>query len=113
MYSESIKAEEVAAKIPEALEKLILLKLTNFNFWYVMEKIQMLQIKEQMDDQRLFGFVPFARRGDNEDIACFRADNNEEVVVFQSCDYTGYRPYKFYHTIWDWFRDAIELMITY
>jgi len=99
---------------PDALERLVALKLINFDLWYLMSAEQSRVILNQLKmNCNCKGLVPFARRGDNEDIACFEIENNEKVIVLKNCEYLGYRPRQVFDSVWDWFRDAIEIMIAF
>ena len=99
---------------PEALERLVALKLINFDLWYLMSKEQSIVILKQLKmNCNRKDLIPFARRGDNEDIACYEIQNNEKVVVLKNCEYLGYRPRQVFDSVWDWFRDAIEVMIAF
>jgi len=105
---------ELVYNYPDALERLVALRLINFDLWYLMNREQSMVIWKQMSlncDRK--GLIPFARRGDNEDIACFEVANNEKVLVLKNCEYLGYRPRQAFDSVWDWFRDAIELMIAF
>jgi len=105
---------EFVYNYPDALERLVALKLINFDLWYIMSREQSMVILKQLEmDCNRKGLIPFARRGDNEDIACFEIANNEKVVVLKYCEYLGYRPRQVFDSVWDWFRDAIELMIAF
>ena len=105
---------EVAFNYPDALERLVALKLLNFDLWYLVSREQSVEIFKQMKmNCNRMGLIPFARRGDNEDIACFETGNDEKVVVFKNCEYLGYRPREVFDSVWDWFRDAIEIMIAF
>ena len=105
---------EVAFNYPDALERLVALKLLNFDLWYLVSREQSVVIFKQMKmNCNRMGLIPFARRGDNEDIACLETGNDEKVVVFKNCEYLGYRPREVFDSVWDWFRDAIEIMIAF
>lgn len=105
---------EVGFNYPDALERLIDLKLINFDLWYLISREQSIVLFNQLNLQcSKKELIPFARRGDTEEIACFGIGNNEKVVVFKNCENLGYRPRKVFDSVWDWFRDAIEIMIAY
>ena len=116
MNGEVLKTEdfEFAFNYPEALERLVALKLINFDLWYLMSREQSVVILKQLKmNCNSKGLIPFARRGDNEDIACFEIQNNEKVVVLKNCEYLGYQQRQVFDSVWDWFRDAIEIMIAF
>ncbi len=56
--------------------------------------------------------IPFARRIDNDDIACWE-DNTYSVVVIHDFSSPGYEDSAKYSMFWDWFRAAIEDMIEF
>lgn len=114
MRQEVIKTQSFECAYPEAIERLIALGLVNFDLWYLMGTKQTVQIGEQLREQyRNEKWIPFARRGDNEDIACFEVDSGQKVVVLRSYELLGYRQCAVYDSVWDWFRDAIEVMIAF
>lgn len=116
MNREKQKAEDFESmfQYPDELERLIALKLINFDLWYLMTKDQSVIFFEQLKKQcSCTDLIPFARRGDNDDIACFEIRNKERVVVLKNCEYLGYRPRQIFVSVWDWFRDAIETMIAF
>ena len=57
---------------PKEFLKIVELNLVDFDFWYLMSKEQVEKrikgLKERYPDREL---VPFARRDDSDDIACF------------------------------------------
>lgn len=114
MRHELLDTEDLDFEYPEAIERLVALQLVNYDFWYVMKKDQAMKLFDQLSEQcRHKKLVPFARRGDNEDVACFEIGKGERVVILRQSEFLGYRPYKIFDTVWDWFRDAIEIMIKF
>jgi len=85
---------------PKEFLKIVHLGLTDFDFWYLMDYEQaawrIKGLQERYPDRKL---VPFARRGDNDDIVCFDIDRG------------GREQRKDYESFWDWFREAIDEMI--
>jgi len=57
--------------------------------------------------------IPFARRGDNDDVACFELNKGEEVQIIHDFASSGYEQRNTYKSFWDWFRYAIEEMINF
>lgn len=55
--------------------------------------------------------VPFARRQDNDDIACWEKGKGEKIYTVHNFASSGWENGKVYDTFWDWFRDAIEDLI--
>lgn len=111
---EAVKLEHFDFEYPEAIERLVALQLVNYDYWYVMKKEQAEIVYEDVRSQcRHKKLIPFARRGDNEDIACFEVGKGENVVILKHSEFLGYRPYMKFESVWDWFREAIETMIKY
>ena len=65
---------------------------------------------QRYPDRRL---IPFARRGDNDDIACFEVNKGEQVMIIHDFASIGYEQRECFDTFWEWFRYAIELMIEF
>lgn len=99
---------------PDSFLKAVRLKLIDFEPWYIMNSsdVQM-RIKgmQARYPQRIL--IPFARRGDNDDVACFELNKGEEVQIIHDFASVGYEQRKTYKTFWDWFRNAIEEMIQF
>ena len=59
--------------------------------------------------------IPFARRGDNDDIACFIICDGEQeagqVIIIHDFASPGYEVVARIKTFWGWFRYAIDEMI--
>lgn len=99
---------------PQELERLVALRLINFDLWYLISRERAMEILKQLKMEcDIKDFVPFARRGDNEDVACFGIGNDRRVIVYKQSDNLGYRPRQVFDSVWDWFRDAIEIMIAF
>ena len=83
---------------PKEFLKIVELNLVDFDFWYLMSK-------EQVE------LVPFARRDDSDDIACFDIKKNSKVQIIHDFASAGYEQRKEYNTFWEWFKEAIQEMI--
>lgn len=101
-------------KYPKAVIKLIELGMVNYEVWYFFDKYSLREryagLKERYPNREL---VPFARRGDNDDIACFEVNKGETVQIIHDYASQGYEQRHVYENFWDWFRDAIEEMIEF
>ena len=97
---------------PKEFLKIVHLGLVNFDFWYLMDYEQtewrIKGLKERYPDRKL---VPFARRGDNDDIVCFDIDRGGRVQKIHDFASAGWEQRKDYESFWDWFREAIDEMI--
>jgi len=56
-------------------------------------------------------YVPFARRQDNDDLACIDPGEPAHVVVIHDFSAEGAERVATYETFWDWFRSAVDDMI--
>ncbi len=51
---------------------------------------------------------PFARRQDNDDVACWSKGNGEKVFVIHDFAAAGWEDEALFDDVWSWFRSAIE-----
>ncbi|WNS46869.1 hypothetical protein [Paenibacillus sp. MMS20-IR301] len=97
---------------PESLLKVVRLNLIDLDPWVIMNNEQVISrikgLQERYPDRTL---IPFARRWDNDDIACFEPLNGERVQLIHDYASPGYEQRKEYAGFWDWFRDAVNEMI--
>ena len=97
---------------PKEFLKVAHLEFLDFDFWYLMDYDQtewrIKGLQERYPERKL---VPFARRGDNDDIVCF--DIEKDVKVQKNHDFAsaGWEQRREYNSFWDWFREAIDEMI--
>lgn len=99
---------------PESFLKAIRLNLIDLEPWYFMNIDDVSQRIKGMQDRypdRIL--IPFARRGDNDDVACFELNKGEEVQIIHDFASGGYEQRNTYNSFWDWFRYAIEEMINF
>ena len=87
-------------------------KLNDLTPWIVMYdgelKERNLGLKSRYRNRVL---VPFARRLDNDDVACFEVNNTNNVLVVHDYAKEGWEERKRYTSFWDWFRQAVDDMI--
>ncbi|MDR2889361.1 MAG: hypothetical protein LBV33_05920 [Lachnospiraceae bacterium] len=99
---------------PQPLHKLIELNLTNFEVWYLMDyesaKVRMSGLDKRYPQRVL---IPFARRGDCDDIACFEAGQGQSVFVIHDFASEGYEQREIFENIWDWLNFVIMIMIDF
>ncbi|MEZ6048617.1 MAG: hypothetical protein R3C11_24180 [Planctomycetaceae bacterium] len=68
-------------------------------------------LKKRYPDRIL---VPFARRYDCDDIACWEGTDNQKVVVIHDFTAPGWEARgEEYTSFWDWFRNCMEVMIEF
>ena len=57
--------------------------------------------------------VPFARRVDNDDVACFETNNTTDALIVHDYAKEGWEERQRFNSFWDWFRQAVDDMIAY
>jgi hypothetical protein len=93
--------------------RLVELGIVNLEPWYMLDGDRLRKryqgLQERYSPRQL---VPFAARGDNDDLACW--DGAEERVHLVH-DYAsrGWEERKTYGDVYGWLRDAIEDLILY
>lgn len=97
---------------PEYL-RVVALRMTNLEPWFFLQgedlEWRMKSLKERYPDVEL---VPFARRGDNDDVACWeQGGGNLKVYVIHDFSSWGWKNRREYQDFWEWYRQAIEDMI--
>ncbi|MBD1373662.1 hypothetical protein IC620_15045 [Hazenella sp. IB182357] len=99
---------------PEPFLNVIKLDLINLEPWIIMNSDQvvfrMQGLKKRYPTRVL---VPFAKRLDNDDLACFELEKGERVQVIHDFASIGFEQRKEFNGFWDWFRDAIDEMIEF
>lgn len=99
---------------PKAFLKAIELNLVDFDIWYIMGKeqaaLRLDGLRKRYPKRML---IPFARREDNDDIACFEVGEGGKVFVIHDYANVGWEHRKEYADYWSWFEDVIKDMIAY
>lgn len=97
---------------PAEFVKIVELNLIDFEMWYLMSNEQVdIRIKGLKSRYPNRNLIPFARRDDNDDIACFEVGKGKSVQIIHDFASEGFEQRKEYGCFWDWFRDAIDEMI--
>ena len=99
-------------RYPKEFLKIVELNLVDLDSWYIMTKEQVetriIGLKKRYPERKL---IPFARRDDCDDIACFEVGKEHKVQIIHDFASAGYEQRKEYACFWDWFKEAIEEMI--
>jgi len=99
---------------PTAFKKIISLGLVRFDIWGIIRSDEIQSrfdgLKERYPSRQL---IPFARRYDNDDIACFEIGYEGKVVIIHDFASQGWEQREIYDTFWDWFRSVINDMIEF
>ena len=94
------------------------LNLTNFYFWYFMDLLGQDYIKWRIEHLQKWypnrKLIPFAKRDDCDDIACFEIGKGDEVQIVDDFAYRGYEleTNRKYESFWAWMKAATEELIT-
>lgn len=56
--------------------------------------------------------VPFARRYNNDDIACFEVGEGEKVFIIHDFSSPGWERRREYDNIWLWLKDAVDELVS-
>lgn len=99
---------------PDSFVKILELNLLDYDFWYMMSNEQVetriTGLKKRYPKRKL---IPFARRDDSDDIACFEEGQGARVFIVHDFASEGYEQRKIFENFWEWFKDAIQEMIDY
>jgi hypothetical protein len=101
-------------KYPDEFIKIVDLGIVNLKPWYIMEGDTLVQ-KTIGINQRFpkLELVPFAKRDDNDDVACWSKNNPSQVVVVHDFSEDGWENVETYGIFWDWFKTAVDAMIEF
>ena len=87
--------------------------LLDFDPWVVLQGDQLRRrfrgLKERYPNREL---VPFARREDKDDVACW-SKGSTRIIVIHDFASPGYEDGEEFETFWDWLRSAVEATIEY
>lgn len=96
---------------PRAYVRLVEQGLTDLTPWYFLEKTGMLKYASELHGRYGLRRLPFARRQDNDDVACFEEGHNGAVVLIHDGATPGTEVRSRFGDVWSWFRYAVEEMI--
>lgn len=104
---------DVDLRLPIGLDRLHEQGLLNLAPWHVMPRELALKRMRGLRQRYARKYVPFARRQDNDDLACFDPSVPDVVVVIHDFASEATEVRRQFPSFWDWFRMAIEDMITF
>lgn len=88
--------------------------LTDLEPWYLLEgkplRATMADLAEKYPQRKL---VPFARRQDNDDVACWQVGTDDEVFVIHDFASSGWEQRAHFAGFYDWLRRAVEDFIEF
>ena len=97
---------------PKSFVKAVELNLVDFEFWYIMTNDQVFTringLTKRYPNRKL---VPFARRDDSDDIACFEVGKELKVQIIHDFASEGYEQRGEYDDFWSWMKAAVDELI--
>jgi hypothetical protein len=103
---------DVDLQMPKGLERLHEQNLLNLTPWHIMPRELALKRMRSLRQRYARKYVPFARRQDNDELACFDPSVPDRVVVIHDFASETTEVRRQFPGFWEWFRTAIEDMIT-
>jgi hypothetical protein len=112
----SVIAMEIGVTLPKGYQIVKDLNLANLDPWHLMsdKEFDLLfpGINERYPTRSV---IPFATRGDNDDVACFVSRDPEQetgqVILIHDFASPGYEVIARMKSFWSWFKYAIDEMI--
>lgn len=98
---------------PTGLDRAIEQGLTDLAPWHIMDREAALLRMRGMRDRYSSKYIPFARRKDNDDVACIDPARDGRVVIVHDFASEGFELRREFPSFWDWFRAAIDDMIDF
>lgn len=99
---------------PRQFEHIVELGLLDLEPWYVLQGKALRDtragLSQRYPERRL---VPFARRQDNDDVACWQASESDSVFVIHDFASVGWEQSASFSSFYDWLRQAIEDLIEF
>ncbi|MBH5328965.1 hypothetical protein H9Q10_04695 [Eikenella sp. S3360] len=103
-----------AFQYPESFKKMIELNLVDFDIWYLLDaeraKIRYDGLQNRYPTRKL---IPFARRDDCDDIACFEIGKGGKVQLIHDFAGPGWEQRREFPDCWVWLAQAVNDMIEY
>ncbi|WP_270993737.1 hypothetical protein [Listeria seeligeri] len=97
---------------PKAYLKAIELNLVDFDNWYFIEADQAIRRYQSLSDRfPTRKLVPFARKDDNDDIACFEIGKGKVVQIIHDFTTEGYEQRGQFMDLWAWMQYALDELI--
>lgn len=99
---------------PARFCRLIGQNLLDFDPWIVLTgqylKIRYDGLRSRYPQRRL---IPFARREDNDDVACWEAGKGEKVFIVHDFASPGWEQHETFECFADWFHHALDATLTF
>ncbi|QVK19512.1 hypothetical protein KHQ81_00615 [Mycoplasmatota bacterium] len=108
-----IKKEDLpnGFEYPQSYYRIINLNLVDFDVWYLLWDERLINryngLKTRYPNRSL---IPFAKRDDNDDIACFELGKGEGVFIIHDFASPGYEERQIFEDIFEWLKYTIVEM---
>ena len=97
---------------PAGLEKVADLGLTDLDAWFILDAPFAESYCESMGKRYpARALVPFAKRCDCDDVACFEVDKPQRVQVIHDFAEPGWEQRDEFPDFWSWFSSAVDLLV--
>ncbi|MGO1298984.1 MAG: hypothetical protein ACTMIA_17085 [Vibrio sp.] len=98
---------------PQEFLRIVDQGLLDFDPWIVLQNNQLRTryrgLQQRYPNREL---IPFARREDNDDVACWENDK-KRIVIIHDFSSPGFENKQYFESFWDWLRSALEATIEY
>lgn len=99
---------------PRQFKHILALGITDLQPWYILVGTSLREaytgLTTRYPEQNL---IPFARRQDNDDIACWTVGPSEAVLVIHDFASSGWERRAVFANFYGWFRQAVEDLIEF
>lgn len=97
---------------PHGLGKIVELGIVDMDTWFIMDapfaEGCCADMASRYPERKL---VPFAKRCDNDDVACFEIGKPGKVEVIHDFAEPGWEQRREYDDFWGWFEDAVRQLV--
>ena len=104
---------DVDVKLPDGLLRIVDQNLLDLAPWHVMPSGLAAKRLHGLRQRYARKYVPFARRTDNDDLACIDPERPGEIVIVHDFASEGSELRQRFDSFWDWFRAVVEEMIAF
>ena len=116
MRNEDSKKPEFGFPLPPGYDWALARGLLNFGTsplypWYLLDRTDCFSVNEKWprNSEHAGSLIAFARRRDNDDIACFMpVDRTVKIVLIHGWTVAGYDVVATYDSFWDWLKSIID-----
>jgi len=104
---------DIGINYPGGLLRAVDQGLVNLTPWHIMQRDLAKKRFQGVRQRYRVMYVPFARRQDNDDLACFDPARPQRIFIIHDFAPEGAQEYREFPSFWDWFRSAVEDMMEF